>query len=252
MGVSAEVRRRVRLYGPSIARGRVNVGWCPICEARTAFVSTGGHPRNSYFCLRCESIPRWRALVHVLSSTYPGWRAATIHESSPGGPASAKLRAEAAGYSASYWLPSAVRGVTVDGRRSEDLEQLTLPDASFDVFVTQDVFEHVFDPAKAFREIARVLRPGGLHIFTVPWWPGKPTLVRAVRTSAGVEHLRKPQYHHDPIDPNGTLVVRQWGDDLMQFIQAASGLATEVYDTQDRRLGLTGTFQQVFVTRRPA
>ena len=140
----------------------------------------------------------------------------------------------------------------MEGRRSEDIEQLTFPDASFDVFITQDVFEHLFDPAAAFREIARVLRPGGLHIFTVPWWPDEPTLVRAVRTAEGVEHLRKPQYHHDPIDPKGALVVRQWGDDLMEFIQAASGLATEVYDTQDRHLGLNGTFQQVFVTRRPA
>jgi len=252
MGVTAAVRRRVRLYGPSIARGRVNVGWCPICEARTGFVSTGGHPRNSYFCLRCESIPRWRALVHVLSSTYPTWRTATIHESSPGGPASAKLRAEAPGYSASYWLSSVPRGMTVDGRRSEDLEQLTFPDALFDLFITQDVFEHLFDPAAAFREIARVLRPGGLHVFTVPWWPDETTLVRAVRTAEGVEHLRPPQYHHDPIDPTGALVVRQWGGDLMGFIQDACGLATEVYDTQDRHFGLHGTFQQVFVTRRTA
>jgi SAM-dependent methyltransferase len=187
-----------------------------------------------------------------LSSTYPSWRAATIHESSPGGPASAKLAAEAPGYSTSYWLPSARRGTTVDGRRSEDLEQLTFRDASFDLFITQDVFEHLFDPAAAFREIARVLRPGGLHIFTVPWWPEKPTLVRAVRTPHGVEHLRKPQYHDDPIDAKGTLVVRHWGRDLMEFIHDASGLATDVHDTQNRRFGLSGTFQQVFVTRRPA
>jgi SAM-dependent methyltransferase len=139
----------------------------------------------------------------------------------------------------------------VDGRRSEDLEQLTFPDASFDLFVTQDVFEHLFDPAAAFREIARVLRPGGLHIFTVPWWPEQPTVVRAVRTAEGVEHLRKPRYHDDPIDPRGALVVRQWGGDLIEFIQAASGLATEVHDAQDRHLGLNGAFQQVFVTRRP-
>ena len=68
----------------------------------------------------------------------------------------------------------------------------------------------------------------------------------------GVEHLRKPRYHDDPIDPTGALVVRQWGSDLMEFIHAASGLETDVHDAQDRRFGLNGTFQQVFVSRRPA
>ena len=250
MGVTPLIRR-IRRYGPSIARGRVNLGWCPICGGRSAFVDLGGHPRSSYLCIRCESIPRWRALIHVLSSTNPDWRAATIHESSPGGPASAKLRSEAPRYSASFHLPSVPRGVTADGRRSEDLEQLTFPDASFDLFITQDVFEHLFDPAAAFREIARVLRAGGSHLFTVPWWPEKPTLVRARRTAEGIEHLRPPQYHSDPIDPEGTLVVRQWGNDLVKFIEDASGLTTEVHDPQNRRLGLCGTFQQVFVTQRP-
>ena len=28
--------------------------------------------------------------------------------------------------------------------------------------------EHIFDPSKAFSEIARTLKTGGAHIFTVP------------------------------------------------------------------------------------
>ena len=28
--------------------------------------------------------------------------------------------------------------------------------------------EHIFNPQSAFREIARTLKPGGAHIFTVP------------------------------------------------------------------------------------
>jgi len=34
--------------------------------------------------------------------------------------------------------------------------------------LTQDVFEHMFDPAAAFREIVRTLQPGGAHVFTTP------------------------------------------------------------------------------------
>lgn len=246
------VRQRLASYGPSAVRGRAHVGWCPICEARTVFVNTGGHPRNHLFCIRCNSLPRWRALIDVLTATYPNWRDLVIHESSPGGPSAQKLRREAPRYSASFFLPTMRRGTTRDGMRNEDLERLTFPDRSFDLFVTQDVFEHLFDAAAALREIARVLRPNGAHVFTVPYWPDRGTRVRAVRTAAGVEHVRKPIYHDDPVDPLGALVVRDWGSDFTRFIEDASGLETEIVEPHDRRKGLLGDFAQVFVTRKPA
>lgn len=243
--------RRARAYGPSVLRGRANLGWCPICGGRTLFVNTGGHPRNHLRCVRCGSIPRWRALIHVLGSLHPNWRDLEIHESSPGGAAAHKLRAEAHRYSSSNWLPAVERGTLRDERRSEDLERLTFPDSSFDLFITQDVLEHIFDAPAAFREVARVLRPGGAHIFTVPYWPGRPTRVRAVRSATGTEHLREPVYHNDPIDPAGALVVRDWGNDTAEIITEACGLETEVFEPQDRRLGLLGDFLQVLVTKKP-
>ncbi len=48
------------------------------------------------------------------------------------------------------------------GWRSEDIEKQTFADESFDIVITQDVFEHLFHPGAAAREIARTLRPGGL------------------------------------------------------------------------------------------
>ena len=44
---------------------------------------------------------------------------------------------------------------------------MTFENESFDLFITQDVFEHVMTPNKAFKEIERVLKPGGAHVFTV-------------------------------------------------------------------------------------
>jgi SAM-dependent methyltransferase len=126
-------------------------------------------------------------------------------------------------------------GASRNGMRNEDLEQLTFADASFDLFITQDVFEHIFDASAAFREIARVLRPGGAHVFTVPYWPDRSTRVRAVRTESEIEHLRKPIHHDDPIDPTGALVVRDWGNDLTDFINDASGLDTQMFEPNDRR-----------------
>lgn len=49
-----------------------------------------------------------------------------------------------------------------------DLERLSLPDDAFDAAVCAEVLEHLDDDAAALAELARVLRPGGLLIVTVP------------------------------------------------------------------------------------
>jgi SAM-dependent methyltransferase len=139
----------------------------------------------------------------------------------------------------------------VGGIRCEDLQDLTFADASLDVVVTQDVLEHIPDPARAFREVARVLRPGGLHVFTVPIYPGRATRVRVrVGVDGRLEHLEPPDYHLDPASPEGSLVIREWGYDIVDFIREACALETQVFSPRDRRLGLDGDFLDVFVTRR--
>jgi SAM-dependent methyltransferase len=56
----------------------------------------------------------------------------------------------------------------------EDVMALSYADASFDLVLTSDTMEHVPDPWLGFREIRRVLRPGGSHVFTVPTDPRRP------------------------------------------------------------------------------
>ena len=55
------------------------------------------------------------------------------------------------------------------------LEDLAVPDASFDLVLCTQVLEHVRTPADALREITRVLRPGG-HAFVTTHgvWPFHP------------------------------------------------------------------------------
>ena len=51
-------------------------------------------------------------------------------------------------------------------------EAIPFPDESFDTVLAVEVFEHLEDPLGAVRECARVLRPGGYLILTVPFmWP---------------------------------------------------------------------------------
>ena len=49
-----------------------------------------------------------------------------------------------------------------------DAQQMTFPDASFDVVVSVDNLEHLPDPARNIMEIRRVLRPSGILILSTP------------------------------------------------------------------------------------
>lgn len=55
--------------------------------------------------------------------------------------------------------------------RQEAVETLPFPDASFDVVTCLDVVEHTPDDVATVRELARVTRPGGAIVLTVPAHP---------------------------------------------------------------------------------
>jgi SAM-dependent methyltransferase len=62
-------------------------------------------------------------------------------------------------------------GLDVDGRVA-DAEQIPYDDATFDVVVGHAVLHHIPDLDTAFREVLRVLKPGGRFVFA-----GEPTVV---------------------------------------------------------------------------
>ena len=84
-------------------------------------------------------------------------------------------------------------------------------------------------------------------MFTVPVFRGRCTLVRVARDGSMLE---PPEYHQDPADPNGSLVIREWGHDLVDTIEQATGLHTSSYRPLDRGRGLDGEFLEVFITRK--
>lgn len=231
--------------------GKFHSGFCPICERPVYFVEYGPWLRDQYLCRGCRSIPRFRALMKVLNQHFPNWRNLSIHESSPTGAASAKISRECKYYVASQFFPDVPRGKIKDNQRSEDLEQLTFDNESIDLTITQDVFEHVLRPERAFAEIARTLKPSGAHVFTVPYFRGKKTVVRArPNRRGGIEHVMKPDYHGNPIDTNGSLVITEWGDELCDFILRASGMTTTIFNIFDPRFGLEGELLDVMISRK--
>ncbi|HEY7547732.1 MAG TPA: class I SAM-dependent methyltransferase [Blastocatellia bacterium] len=255
--ISKEITRdalnlvRKRKLPRGMLSGDYNLGYCPICQARTVFIERDTWLRESYHCIRCGSIPRWRAVIYALETHFPDWRKSRIHESSPGGVSSEKLRRECQDYIATHFFDDTPAGQMKHGYRSENLEHQTFEDEEFDLVITQDVFEHVLNPALAFKEVARTLKPGGAHVFTVPWYYWKQTFVRAVQENGNVRHLAEPDYHIDASGAGGSLVVTEWGADFCDFIYRHSGMTTTVLRIRDRYRGIDGEFIEVFVSRKP-
>lgn len=225
----------------------VSIGYCPVCDRRTGFVLEQPWHREYYRCVRCFSSARMRSFMHVLDTEFPNWRNLSVHESSPAGPVAEKLARACAQYTSSHYFANVTLGSTVEGRRCENLENLTFADSIFDLFITQDVIEHVMNPARAFAEIARVLKPGGAHVFSVPWLKSRVTELRAVLKAGQIQYLKKPEYHGNPIDPDGSLVVTDWGADMADIIYEHSGMQTNTFSPNDGTLGIIGDCLEVFV-----
>src|SRR5215208_4305929 len=160
-------RPSTRIHQPPVTF--TNKGFCYSCNQATRFTARYDWWRDHYVCENCRSVPRERAVMYCIEKFFPNWRESIIHESSPvGRGTSLRLKNEASNYFATQYFPGGAPGQMHIGFRNENLEQLTFENESIDLHVTQDVFEHIFNPAQAFREIARTLKPGGAHIFTTP------------------------------------------------------------------------------------
>jgi len=180
----------------------------------------------------------------------PDWGSKEIHESSPG---NRFVSQWACNYSASQYFEGVAEGTLHNGIRCENLEHLTFADDSLDIFITQDVMEHVFHPDKAIQEIMRVLKPGGVHVFTAPKHKNiSRGYARASIEKGEVKHLLEPMYHGNPVGDGRALVTWDYGDDFEMQIWDWCGYPTITYVTRDQSLGLDGEYPEVFVTHKIA
>ncbi|WP_242109638.1 class I SAM-dependent methyltransferase [Luteimonas aquatica] len=227
------------------------LGYCPICERSARFVSNNIWLRGALTCLTCEngSVPRERALAHVLNRVAPDWRKLRIHESSPATRGiSAKLRRECAGYTGSHFFPDSPMGEQVGGYRNENLEAQTFEDGIFDIVVTLDVFEHVFQPGAMIKEIHRTLKPGGIYLCTFPIRAGQVESHKPrarLRPDGSVEHLEKPEYHGNPINEEGALVTWDYGYTIHQMLSYWADFDVEILRFSKQSIGVLGEYTDV-------
>ncbi|MGQ0830568.1 MAG: methyltransferase domain-containing protein [Microthrixaceae bacterium] len=218
-------------------------GTCNVCGHVQTFVRRNASLREGYRCAQCKASLRYRGQADAILRKYAQHGATSIAEIVKE-PAFAQLAFWEPGvlgpfrsyfstmrsYVVSDFWPDVEPGDERDGVRCEDLMALTFPDASFDLVVTSDIFEHVRKPYVGFAEVHRVLRPGGRHIFSIPvQQPMRAAPLARVDTSGDEDvHLLEPRYHLGPGNSQH-IVYNDFGLDLVENLTAV-GFDTEVIE----------------------
>jgi len=156
--------------------------------------------------------------------------------------------AKANNYLCSEYLGTGYKsGQLVGSTMHQDLRRLSFADNSIDLIVSSDVFEHVPDPYRAHREILRVLKPNGRHVFTVPFY--QTEFLDEHRAIEGADgrpvFMKEPQYHADPLRGEGILVYTIFS--LQMLVELAQlGFKTRIYKLYCPSHGIYGQNGIVF------
>ncbi len=239
--------------------GKSLSGLCPACCTQTLFGPFGEDLRDGGFCAHCQASNRQRQVIMTLKALFglaadlptflPDCRILLAEAATPLARALAAsgcdlIRSE-------YFGPAHICGTLVEGVRHEDLMATSFADAALDMVISSDVFEHIPDAYAAFRETWRILKPGGRHIFTVPFY--FHTLLDDLRSTQDAQgadiHLKPCVYHGDPIRPEGILVYRFFAVEMLITLERM-GFAPRMIRLYRPDLGIVGSNALVFVAEK--
>lgn len=182
--------------------------------------------RERLTCPACGFNNRQRAAVHAFETELSPGPKAAIYLTEQVSPVYQWLKSRYPASVGSEYLGETLAPGSFDARglRHEDVTQLSFAAGSFDFILSFDVFEHVPDYPAAFRECARVLRPEGRMLFTVPFLANSDsTLVRAsVAEDGTITHTLPAEYHGDPVQPTqGVLCYQHFGWQMLDELRQA-------------------------------
>lgn len=234
-------------------------GTCSLCGRRNLFRPFTDNMRESGNCSRCGASNRQRQMAWMLRRELglPGDGDlvipvdVAIYNTESNGPLHEILKKHPLYQCSEYWGEKAEFGATVNGVLNEDLQALSFDSTMFDVVLSSDVLEHMPSPYLAHSEICRVLKPGGKHIFTVPY--GEAMVrddVRATMVDGVVVNHAEALYHGDPVRPDeGILVWTIFGLEMLVRLYDI-GFQTELWQLHEPMQGIVGPGAIVFSAKR--
>lgn len=197
---------------------------------------------------------RLRAAVHMADSELGALPGEAVYITEQVTPLHGFLRGRHPEIVGSEFLGEAVPRGKTDGRgvRNEDLTRLTFADEVFDIVLSFDCFEHMPDFPAGMREVARVIKPGGRMMWSVPFRADRETNLR--RASVGADgrlvHHEAPEYHGDPINVEGCLCFTHFGWEMFSQVKQAGFREAYAVAYWSDVFGYLGVEQFLFVAVR--
>ena len=227
-------------------------------------LATTSNLRETFRCSRCNSFNRQRQLAFVVIRGVKSPNVQSfaelarrtelaIYNTEARGPVHEALRINPRYRGSEFFGPEVRSGEIVDGIEHQDLQALSFADNAFDLVLSSDVFEHVPLPYRGHQEVFRVLKPGGRHVFTVPFIPeNTDDDVRAVpKPDGSPELLKEAIYHLDPQSPDGTLVWNIFGMGLLDRLREI-GFEAKLHKLHRPSNAIYGPNAYVFEATKPA
>ena len=143
-------------------------------------------------------------------------------------------------------------GKSHNGILNVDLMNTPFKDNSFDYIISSEVFEHIPHPYKAFKETYRILKKGGAHIFTIPYYPfADKDETRAILNDKNeIVHLLEPEYHGDILRvAKGVLVFTIFSKEMHHKLEEI-GFSVTLDHKKDYKHGILGNNNFVFTATK--
>ena len=206
---------------------------CSVCGLRQQFIRDQLAIRESYRCCSCRAILREREQARVLVRFFgrgkyaclaglcrdPLFRTIMIYEPGTSG-AFRRYLQDLPNYQQSSFYAENERHAATAQVPHESLEKLTFSPERFDLVLSSDILEHVRRPLLAIQEMYRILRPGGVNLFTVPLQePLRTKTVWRVDTSGETDEFLLPKVYHGNGRGGRSLVYADYGSDLLDMLR---------------------------------
>lgn len=240
--------------------------YCNVCGSLRKIKVRTNNLREDATCKKCSSNSRKRHLASVILNIIDGRKKKSyrslknisentdlkIYNVESNGALHHYLKHIKNYVCSEYFGPYEQFGKEQNGVLNVDLMDIPFKENTFDMVVSTEVFEHIPLPYKAFSEVYRILKKGGSHVFTVPYYydAEKDEVRASIDENGKIVHLMEPQYHGDPIrSDDGILVYTIFAREMLLKLQDI-GFKVELDIQRSLFKGILGNNNIVFIATK--